>query len=132
MELAQRRTTLPPEINRRTGRTTKMLEAAVQAVKAGHRVIVVAHNYNMARRVQQLLGDDRDSSLRPISGYGAKFTSDGQVLASSLPKPSDPTVWQLGRDTIVFVDHLVYELHDLPYTPGEPARVYYDEEPLPE
>ena len=132
---------------RRTGRTTRMLARALDALVAGENVlIVVAHHYEidaMVRMTTDMLHESlltqvrRDilvppARRRPQSGWREwvrRVTGNRYFKRTFLPRPEmrfvsmhDASAWR-GRTARVFVDHYARSLGALRNNPGLRAYI---------
>ena len=58
--------------NRQTGRTTRMVEEAIDLANKGRAVYILADNYNHAENIRELFGEDPET-------YGIKIETEGDL-----------------------------------------------------
>lgn len=98
------------DLDRRTGRTTRMLQEVIVAAAEGEKCMVMAHTWayaaDLRRALLSMLSDDAIESATPLS---ISLYSGGMIAFAKHPGPreNDPTRGWIGR---VFVDHYALEI----------------------
>lgn len=102
--------TIPPGLfatGRRTGRTTRMVVRALQTAATGKKVIILAHNQLMVRRIEQMIGQ-RGHAKGPHGLFFVPHLDNGPVgsvrVLSVIVTPRG-----IGRDVEVHADHSIFD-----------------------
>lgn len=87
--------------NKRTGRTTRMLEAAIAASKAGHAVYVVTHTENHTKVLRSMLGAINNAFVSRINFETPEMLGNFDIETCALRRAHP--------NCKVFVDHSLIE-----------------------